>query len=38
VQEPIVCSPKDAIATFKKANFDAIVLENNLVLRAENAT
>jgi carbamoyltransferase len=37
VQEPIVCTPQDAIATFKKANFDAIVLENNLVLRSENA-
>jgi carbamoyltransferase len=37
VQEPIVCSPQDAIATFKKANFDAIVLENNLVIRADNA-
>jgi len=36
VQEPIVCTPQDAIATFGKANFDAIVLENNLVLRADN--
>ncbi len=33
VQEPIVCSPKDAISTFKNANFDALVLENNLVTR-----
>jgi carbamoyltransferase len=33
VQEPIVCTPQDAIATFRKANFDALVLENNLVLR-----
>jgi len=33
VQEPIVCSPQDAINTFKNANFDALVLENNLVLR-----
>jgi len=34
VQEPIVCTPHDAIATFGKANFDAIVLENNLAVRA----
>lgn len=33
VQEPIVCTPQDAIKTFKNANFDALVLENNLVLR-----
>lgn len=33
VQEPIVCTPGDAITTFKNANFDALVLENNLVLR-----
>ncbi|MFN2391404.1 MAG: carbamoyltransferase [Pyrinomonadaceae bacterium] len=33
IQEPIVCSPQDAINTFKNANFDALVLENNLVLR-----
>ena len=33
VQEPIVCSPKDAIKTFRNANFDALVLENHLVLR-----
>jgi len=37
VQEPIVCSPSDAINTFRHANFDALVLENNLVLREENA-
>jgi carbamoyltransferase len=37
VQEPIVCTPKDAINTFKNANFDALVLENNLVLRSENS-
>jgi len=36
VQEPIVCSPGDAINTFKNANFDALVLENNLVMREEN--
>lgn len=33
VQEPIVCSPKDAVNTFNNSNFDALVLENNLVLR-----
>ena len=33
VQEPIVCTPQDAIKTFGNANFDALVLENNLVLR-----
>lgn len=35
IQEPIVCSPADAIKTFKNANFDALVLENNLVLREQ---
>jgi len=33
VQEPIVCTPQDAISTFNNSNFDALVLENNLVLR-----
>jgi carbamoyltransferase len=33
VQEPIVCTPRDAVNTFKDANFDALVLENNLVLQ-----
>lgn len=33
VQEPIVCTPQDAINTFRNANFDALVLENNLVIR-----
>ena len=32
VQEPIVCTPKDAVRTFNNANFDALVMENNLVL------
>lgn len=36
VQEPIVCTPQDAINTFRKANFDALVLENNLVTREGN--
>ncbi len=34
VQEPIVCTPVDAINTFNNANFDALVLENNLVIRS----
>ena len=34
VQEPIVCSPQDAINTFNNTNFDALILENNLVLRS----
>jgi carbamoyltransferase len=34
IQEPIVCSPSDAVKTFTNANFDAMVLENNLVLRS----
>ena len=34
VQEPIVCTPEDAINTFNNANFDALVLENNLVCRS----
>jgi carbamoyltransferase len=33
IQEPIVCRPEDAIKTFQSASFDALVLENNLVLR-----
>lgn len=33
IQEPIVCTPQDAVNTFKNAAFDALVLENNLVLR-----
>jgi carbamoyltransferase len=32
VQEPIVCTPSDAVRTFLGANFDALVLENHLVL------
>lgn len=38
VQEPIVCTPEDAINTFKNANFDALILENNLVLRDKQPT
>ena len=33
IQEPIVCSPHDAVKTFQGASFDALVLEDNLVLR-----
>jgi carbamoyltransferase len=33
IQEPIVCRPQDAIKTFQGANFDALVLEDHLVLR-----
>jgi carbamoyltransferase len=32
IQEPIVCSPDDAIKTFQGASFDALVLEDHLVL------
>jgi carbamoyltransferase len=33
VQEPIVCSPSDAVRTFSNSSFDALALENNLVIR-----
>lgn len=33
IQEPIVCRPQDAIKTFQGASFDALILENHLVLR-----
>ena len=33
IQEPIVCRPEDAVKTFQGASFDALVLENHLVLR-----
>jgi carbamoyltransferase len=33
VQEPIVCTPSDAVKTYKNSSFDALVLENNLVVR-----
>lgn len=36
VQEPIVCTPQNAVNTFNNSNFDALVLENNLVLREAN--
>jgi carbamoyltransferase len=37
VQEPIVCTPDNAINTFRNAAFDALVLESNLVLRERNS-
>jgi carbamoyltransferase len=33
IQEPIVCRPEDAIKTYKNANFDALILENHLIIR-----
>ena len=33
VQEPIVCRPEDAIKTYKAANFDALVLEDHIVVK-----
>ena len=33
IQEPIVCSPQDAIKTYQGASFDALVLEDHIVLR-----
>jgi len=33
IQEPIVCTPDDAIATFLRSQVDCLVLENQLVTR-----
>lgn len=33
VQEPIVCTPRDAALTYSKTKFEAMVLENHLVIR-----
>jgi carbamoyltransferase len=33
IQEPIVCSPADAVRTFQSASFDALAIEDHLVLR-----
>lgn len=33
VQEPIVCTPENAINTFNNSSFDAMVLESHLVIR-----
>lgn len=38
IQEPIVCAPEDAIRTFRGAGFEALVLEDHLVLRQSNGT
>jgi carbamoyltransferase len=35
VQEPIVCSPEDAVRTFQRSRFDALVLGDHLVLRRD---
>lgn len=35
VQEPIVCRPQDAVRTFLSSNFDALALEDHLVLRRD---
>ena len=37
IQEPIVCKPADAVRTFQAASFDALILENHLVLRQVNS-
>ena len=36
VQEPIVLTPADAIATFRRVSFDALVLEDHLVARSSS--
>ena len=33
IQEPIVCTPGDAVRTYQRASFEALVLENHLVVR-----
>jgi carbamoyltransferase len=33
VQEPIVCTPADAVRTYQNASFDALVLEDHLAIR-----
>jgi carbamoyltransferase len=38
VQEPIVCTPGDAVRTFRNASFDALVLGDHLVLRGGSPT
>lgn len=35
--EPIVCCPEDAVNTFLKTGIDALVMNNFLILRADNA-
>jgi carbamoyltransferase len=36
IQEPIVCKPADAVRTFQAASFDALILEDHLVLRQKS--
>lgn len=38
IQEPVVCTPADAVNTFLKADFEVLVLENHLVLRSDSAS
>lgn len=33
IQEPIVCTPADAVRTWQRSSFDALVIEDHLVLR-----
>ncbi|MDQ3980554.1 MAG: carbamoyl transferase, partial [Actinomycetota bacterium] len=33
IQEPIVCTPAHAIRTYQQASFEALVLEDHLILR-----
>jgi carbamoyltransferase len=33
IQEPIVCTPADAVRTFQGAGFDALILEDHIVMR-----
>jgi len=34
IQEPIVCTPEDAIETFRNSNVDALVIQNYFISRA----
>jgi carbamoyltransferase len=36
VQEPIVCTPGDAIRTFRRTSFDVLVLEDHLAARSSS--
>jgi carbamoyltransferase len=38
VQEPIVCTPADAIRTYVATNFEVLVLENHVVVRNESGS
>lgn len=37
IQEPIVCTPEQAIATFRRSEVDCLVLNNQLIVRADAA-